>query len=373
MGISFFKKIPEPYAYLIVQKINALRVKKVYRLKVPNTLTLFLTNRCNASCRHCFYWKEVAKEKEELSLPEIRKLFKSLRGVKVINLTGGEPFLRDDLMEIAESCVTSGIKTISIPTNGILTARITDFADKMIHVPGLSMLKINVSLDGTETTHDKIRNVTGCYEKAKKTIENLKMIQQHSKNFQVSVATAVSQDNLGEMETFIPELFQMGIPLMVSVVRGSEYHMHGISRKLKHDLNPKDSQYVKSDTDLDKLKAILDKNAERYGVKNWNVFQQIKFDLALDLIKHRKKRIDCFSGYSDGVIFNNGNVSLCEYTQPVGNLRDVDMDFKKIWRSVPANRMRQLKKNCFCVHTCNLVSNMQYNPELLTKLIMNHN
>jgi MoaA/NifB/PqqE/SkfB family radical SAM enzyme len=372
MGIVFFKSIPERRARIIIRKLNALRLYNVYRLKIPRTMTLFLTNRCNASCRHCFYWKKVSEVKAELSLSEIQKLLKTIRGVKTINLTGGEPFLRDDLIDIVRMCVASGIKTISIPTNGILTERITYFANKMIKTPGLSMLKINISLDGPENTHDTIRNVIGCYEKAMKTIENLKDTKQGAKNFQVSVATVVSQDNLQDMETFIPKLFQLNLPLIISMVRGSEYHTYGISRELKQDMNPKDSKFLTSDADLDKFKEIIDTNASIYGVKNWNIFQQIKSDLFIDIVKHRKKRVDCLAGHLEGVIFNNGDVALCEYTKPVGNLRDVDMDFGKVWWSDTANRMRKYKKNCVCTHSCHLVSNMQYDPNLITKIIRNY-
>ena len=234
------------------------------------------------------------------------------------------------------------------------------------------MLKINISLDGPEKTHDKIRNVSGCYENAMKTIKALKAIKQNSKNFQVSVATVVSEDNLQDMETFIPKLFQLNLPLIISMVRGSEYNTYGISSELKQDMNPKDSKFLTSDADLDKFKEILDTNVNIYGVKNWNIFQQIKSDLFIDIVKHRKKRVDCLAGYTDGVIFNNGNVALCEYTKPVGNLRDVDMDFGKVWWSDAANRMRKHKKNCVCTHSCNLVSNMQYDPNLITKIIRNY-
>ncbi len=369
-GIASFKAIPEKPALTIIRCLNSLRLRQVYRLKIPRTVTLFLTNRCNASCRHCFYWKEISRKKTELSFEEVVSLLKNLQGVKAINLTGGEPFLRDDLLHIGKACVAAGIKTISIPTNGILTDRITHFAKEMVQTQGLSFLKINVSLDGPEKTHDSIRNVDGCFANAKKTIENLKIVRRGAKNFQVGAATVVSADNFKIMESFIPELFNLDVPFMVSAVRGSEVHAFGMSKEFKHDLNPKESKYL-TIADLESIRSMLYRNAAKYGHANWNSFQRIKLDLTIDIIKNRKKLIECLAGYFDGVIFHDGSVSLCEYTNPIGNLRDVDMDFKKIWWSEAANQQRERKKNCACIHTCNLMSNMQYNPRLLTNIIRN--
>jgi len=70
---------------------------------LPVSLIFFVTSRCNLLCRHCFYWEELNKKKGELELPEIEKIAKSLPNLLTVSLTGGEPYLRPDLPEIASA------------------------------------------------------------------------------------------------------------------------------------------------------------------------------------------------------------------------------------------------------------------------------
>ena len=67
---------------------------------LPVYFILFVTNQCNAKCPHCFYWENLGKNNTILTLSEIDKFSKTMRPLYHINLTGGEPFLRDDLSEI---------------------------------------------------------------------------------------------------------------------------------------------------------------------------------------------------------------------------------------------------------------------------------
>lgn len=371
LGIGFLKTIPETPARQFINLANRARLKHVYRLKIPRSLIFFVTNRCNAACRHCFYWKEISNETNELTIEEIRKLSNNLKGLKEINITGGEPFLRDDLDEICRLFVGSGVKTINIPTNGIMIERITDFAKKMVKTPGLSTLKINVSLDGPKERHNSIRNVNRCYEKATQTIDNLKKIIRDNSKFNLSISTTVSHDNLPDMKEFIQELCRMDIPLMISPVRGTHNNTFGISEEVRSDFNPQKAEVLDSITDLEKLKVFLASYANKHGFENWSKFQQVKLDLVLDTIKYKKKMVNCLAGYADGVIFNNGDVALCESTKPIGNLRNVDMDFKKLWWSQSACEMRERIKNCFCIHPCNVGTNMKYDVNSLNKIIRN--
>ncbi len=73
---------------------------------LPVNLIFFVTSRCNLLCTHCFYWEELNKRKNELELDEIERVSRSLPNLLSVSLTGGEPYLRPDLPDIA-ACVTS--------------------------------------------------------------------------------------------------------------------------------------------------------------------------------------------------------------------------------------------------------------------------
>ena len=73
---------------------------------LPVNLIFFVTSKCNLLCRHCFYWEELNLPKNELSLDEIEKVARSLPNLLSLSLTGGEPYLRPDLPDIAAAFET---------------------------------------------------------------------------------------------------------------------------------------------------------------------------------------------------------------------------------------------------------------------------
>src|SRR5687768_10376970 len=92
----------------------------------PSYLILFATAACNARCKHCFYWEEIqsANVRNELKLPEIEKIAKSLRLI-YLSIGGGEPFLRRDLGQVVEAFYkNSGLLYCNIVTNGYYTDQV---------------------------------------------------------------------------------------------------------------------------------------------------------------------------------------------------------------------------------------------------------
>ncbi|MDI6738342.1 MAG: radical SAM protein, partial [Nanoarchaeota archaeon] len=115
------QKLP-PFALKPAVKIvNFARKKKAFSLKTPINLTLYVTNKCNANCRHCFYKSELNIEKEEISLSQIEKIAKTLKHpLATLMLSGGEPFLRNDIVEVCKIFLKHNkTRRITISTNGM--------------------------------------------------------------------------------------------------------------------------------------------------------------------------------------------------------------------------------------------------------------
>ena len=110
---------------LVKEIVNALILHKY-----PVSLIQFVTEKCNAKCPHCFV--DFSKMKHELTLEAIEKIaLTSGNCLRNIALTGGEPFIREDLFEIADIWYkNSKTRTISITTNGSMPDRIEKFALK---------------------------------------------------------------------------------------------------------------------------------------------------------------------------------------------------------------------------------------------------
>ncbi|MFA7088385.1 MAG: radical SAM protein, partial [Patescibacteria group bacterium] len=124
-------------------------------------LIFFVTSRCNSRCRHCFNWRNIGKV-VDLDLIEIEKRAKRLPHFDNLLLSGGEPFLRKDLADLINIFVRNNkIKTVSIPTNGLLTASIIDILEKILLIPNINAVNINFSLDGLNDIHDNIRGIEG--------------------------------------------------------------------------------------------------------------------------------------------------------------------------------------------------------------------
>ena len=105
------------------------------RGELPVYLVYFITDACNAKCKHCLLadgahpgWEEpsMVYRKQELSLEEIDKVTASMGKGSLMFLlpTGGEPFLRKDIGEIIKIFhKNTGVRNVGIPTNGSTTAR----------------------------------------------------------------------------------------------------------------------------------------------------------------------------------------------------------------------------------------------------------
>ena len=106
------------------------------------SLRITLTNRCNVNCLYCHH-DGMVKSKDEMTADELYTICKIAKkiGVRKIRLSGGEPLLKKDIVEIVEKIASLGFKDISMTTNGILLEK---YAQELKDA-GLD--RVNVSLD----------------------------------------------------------------------------------------------------------------------------------------------------------------------------------------------------------------------------------
>ena len=132
----------------------------------PETVSLFLTYRCNLRCRMCGQWgdggafNDYSRDTlmQQLSLDEIRSVIADIRHFKPnITLFGGEPFLHPDWFEIIKSVKSAGLRC-NIVTNGTF---IRKYAEQIIES---QLDEIIFSLDGPAEIHDAIRRVNGTFD-----------------------------------------------------------------------------------------------------------------------------------------------------------------------------------------------------------------
>ena len=136
---------------------------------IPLMSVLELTRRCNLKCLHC-YIDQPKTYKNELSTAEIKSIISQLAKAGSMSLifTGGEVFLRDDILELSSFARSLGFD-LRIFTNGTLIDGNIAAGLAKIGISG-----IEISLYGKRQTHDKITGVTGSFKKAMKAINVFK-------------------------------------------------------------------------------------------------------------------------------------------------------------------------------------------------------
>jgi MoaA/NifB/PqqE/SkfB family radical SAM enzyme len=279
-------------------------------------------------------------------LEEYRKLSENFGHISILLLSGGEPFLRNDLVEICGTFIkNNSINNLLIPTNGLLTQKIVEVTKILASKFPTTIISINPSLDGMQVYHDMLRGVKECFSRAVTTIRELEKVKKEYKNVQIIVNSVIHKDNIDELKKLIAYLSEFNI----------DYHAFEIMRGDWKDKNLKLA-------DIDELKD-LHKLVIEYRKKRINNFfekiivvgtLQYIHKIKEDFLLGKKWPFLCSAGRSILVIYPNGDVSLCELKNPIGNLRDENYDIKRILDNEKALKMlgEISRDRCSCTHIC---------------------
>lgn len=344
--------------------------------KSPQYLILFTSNRCWSHCAHCWYnesWKKEKKIVEDLSFDEICKIAKSIEKLAFLSLTGGEAFLRDDIVEIAHLFVLNvKLGRYQIPTAGFDTDMIVEKTEKLLKINPYTPFRVDVSLDGTEGTHDEIRKLKGCFTHAIDTIHALNKMKMKYPHFDVGVITTVTSTNQNEIFEIskIVEQYHPDGEWMVNVVRGKPREPDAVNidienYKLAHQLIEK------------RIGNNTYKGHSGHFSARWLSAKNIvRRKMIYEILKKKKQKIFCSAGNLGGVIYNDGSVYPCEMIdESFGNLRDFDYNLTLLWNSENAKKFRiALKRGeCMCTQECflslNLILQPRYWPGIIAERI----
>jgi len=162
-----------------------------------------VTRACNLHCVHCYARAVECKHEAELNREQGLAMIDDLAlfGVPVILFSGGEPLLHPDLVELASYAVDKGIRAV-VSTNGTL---ITPGKARELKSIGLSY--VGVSLDGTETVHDRFRGKRGSFQQAVQGILNCQEV-----GLKVGVRFTINRMNMDEIPSIFDMLEQYHVP-----------------------------------------------------------------------------------------------------------------------------------------------------------------
>ena len=184
--------------------INFTKERLVIKKSYPKYLILFVTSACNANCGHCFYYSQNRNlNHEELGLDTIKHIASSINKLQILTITGGEPFLRNDLPQIAEIFYRDNkTDTIHIATNGLLPAKIKTVTENILSTCNCN-ITLAISLDGLGDRHDIIRGVKNAFNSVIETYEQMKILKLTYPNFTLAVNTVISNKNYDDLPKII--------------------------------------------------------------------------------------------------------------------------------------------------------------------------
>ena len=335
---------------------------------LPLHLTFFVTARCNALCKHCFYWDSLNQGQKELTLDEVDRIAASMPRALWIAFTGGEPFLRKDLPEFAK-ILHDRLKpvTLSINTNGIKTEQIVESAERLVRNCPRTFVGILCSLDGLQATHDRIRGVPQNFEKTVQTFRELQKLRARLPNMGVGISTtfcAWNQDEMDDMyELVVEELRPDNWDL--SFVRGKPMEPAiGVADVAKYR----------------RIKARLEAAFASGKLTYYDNMPLAPFVHAKERVSTRtvlrtldtgEFQLPCYAGALSAVISEEGDVYACEMLDSkIGNLREAGYDMAKLWQGARAASMREFIQDtkCFCTHECKMSINLLFNPAMYPRI-----
>ena len=294
---------------------------KKYLSQNPILYNLFweTTLRCNAKCKHCGSRAgENLRIEDELTTDEIKNTFKSIAKkydvTKIlINVTGGEPLVRQDLFEVMEYATNLGYHW-GITTNGML------IDDEIIKkMKDTKLATMSISIDGLEESHDAFRGVKGGY---KKIIENIEKLRREKFLHCFQVTTVVNKMNIGELDQMYEVMKQLEVDSWRVI------NMDPIGRANDNsDLSLEREDYIHL------LEFIRDKNKEAkfdvtYGCAH---FTTMEFEKEI-----RNNMFFCMSGYTTASILYNGDIYVCPNVERRKELIQGNVkkdDFVEVWEN----------------------------------------
>ncbi len=361
---KFYKALREPgYAWAVLSKrLGSLFSYYLSRGKSswPETISLFLTYRCNLACSMCGYWGKCGSLKEKkseelkqiLTIEELEKTIDEVAHFKPnITLFGGEPFLYPDWPRLIKYIKANKLRC-NVVTNGTLLAG----REEEIINSGLD--EIIFSLEGPRQIHDKITNIAGSFEKAFKALQTIAQLKKEG-NFQypkINIAVTIQEDNFKFLyETFI--LAQKLNPDSITF-----HHLSFVDREILENTNEilnKEFRATSSDwqgflrADLPKIEpaglieGIKKIRQDSHGEKAffYPEFSDSEIEMYYGNFKFESKECKnrCLSPWMTVYIFPDGRVGPCEELNIYfGNIRTER--FKAIWNNESFRRFRCILK-----------------------------
>ena len=286
--------------------------------KPPKFISVISTYRCNYKCHMCNIWQYPTKTAEEITASHLAKLPRT----NAVNLTGGEPFMRDDLSDIL-TVLREKADRLVISTNGYLTQRIVKIAKQH------PWIGVRISVEGLPAVNDQLRGVKDGFEHAIRTLTELSHIGLKDIGFGITLSDR-------NAESLIPLYHlskMMKLEFATAAVHNS-FYFHKLDNKIQ-----------RPDALIGALNELIHELLHSSRPKDW--FRAYFNHGLIEYISSKPRLLACSMGEDACFIDPTGEVLPCNGMQtPIsfGNLTRQSWD--EIWNGPHAEAVRGEARSC---------------------------
>jgi MoaA/NifB/PqqE/SkfB family radical SAM enzyme len=345
----------------------------------PLTLTFSVTAACQSRCKTCnigaLYLANPELAKQNLSLEEIEKIFKSLGPIYFFNVSGGEPFMRPDLAEIIRlACLHLKPHLIHIPTNAIAPKFIARTTRKILATmddlaPASVPISIKPSIDGVGAMHDYVRGYPGNFKLLERTIDALLEIRSENPRLHVDLGTVISNLNLHHLDEIEDWVHSRGIESYRHEIAEQRAEFHNLG----DPITPPADVYAEL-TERFKRKIAGNIRGKAFLTRTTEAVRVVYYDVAVRILRERRQVTPCYGGISNIHMNYNGEIWPCCVLggdQSLGHVRDWDYDVRALLRSAQARKARKYiaAGNCACPLANQWLNNVLLTPRHMLKVL----
>ncbi|MBN1161321.1 MAG: radical SAM protein [Dehalococcoidales bacterium] len=321
----------------------------------PTVLSLALTGRCNSHCIMCNIWKQARENPEtvsrELSAQAIIDLLSNplFSELVELDLTGGEPHLRDDLVDIGlgitrlKSSSLPRLRSVIITSNGFLTGKIiSDYRDILRNLKNTDIDLVSViSIDGIGATHDKVRGTKNAYKMATTTLDRLVELKKEYPGLIPGIKTTILPQNIDALDDILNFAITRHLFYIISPAFFTEKRFRNLNRRDELALSPTEYKKVLNFFNRDELKTGY------------------YYDTARRFLATGRRQWACTALFNYLFIDFDGKIYPCEIMpEPIGDLKQ--QDIRDIWASPRSQAWRKrIGKSEYC-QTCHEPGAIRY-------------
>ena len=279
----------------------------------PKSLIFPVTYRCDSRCAMCTIWEK--DRRQEMSLEQLERALSDnlFRKIQNVNVTGGEPTLRKDLIQVVQLIINKmpELRKITLTSNGLNTDRVVCCAAELSEICSQSNIDflVGISLDGVGKVHDAIRNVPRAFERVRETILRIQELPQlHHHKMRLSLNCTITRKNLYDLENVSDWGRRHRVYVNFIVAEFSENFYSNKEAEEQLRITGEDKTY---------LISFLERLTGERSLFNFAAY--FHNDM-LEMMKNNKARtVPCIYGF-DGFVFDiYGDLYYCILWDKIGN------------------------------------------------------